>query len=237
MAIDETIEDLAILGLYPITGISSFTWAGKPSADEVAIRTIINIPASEFTHTSCPLEGLFFMSNGVNWVPAFGGQLLAQEWGSITAPIATHDTDAETLFTLTNGTPKALAGMIYVGCGVEITAFFRQTGTHTGTGSINCRMGTSATLLSNGAVGYAAGTAAGAGYDVRIISEVRASTATRVIYNAFQTANGIAVTSKVTENNSHNFGSAYSHNFSFSRVHAGAADSTDLLGYRIKLVP
>jgi len=230
------------VGGVPITGISSFTWAGKPAADEVAIRTIINIPASEFTHTSCPLTGLFFMSDGVNWIPAFGGQLLAQEWGSITSPIASitsQSSGGEVLFTLAKGTPNALGGMLHQALGVEITAFFRQTGTHTGTGAINARMGVSDTLLSNGVVGFAAGTAAGSGYDARIVSEVRPSTATRIIYNAFQATNGSAVTSKVTENSSHNFGSAYDHNFSFSRTHGAASvdDTTTLVGYRIKLVP
>lgn len=225
----------------PMTGIHSYTWAGKPAANEVSIRTIINIPASEFPHTSVPLQGLFFITNGVNWLP-FGDQILAQEWGSITAPIASvtsQSSDGEQLFTLPGGTPNALAGMLHQSLGIEIVAFFRQTGTHTGTGAINARMGVSDTLLSNGGVGFAAGTAAGSGYDARIVSEVRPSTATRLIYNAFQSTNGSAVTSKITENSSHNFGSAYDHNFSFSRTHGAASvdDTTTLVGYRIKLVP
>lgn len=228
-------------GGVAVTGIQSYPWADKPAANEVVIRTIINIPASEFTHTSVPSEGLFFMSNGVNWVP-FGNCILAQEWGSITAPIATvtsQSSDGEELFTLAKGTPRALGGMLHQSLGIEIKAFFRQTGTHTGAGAINARMGISGTLLSNGTVGFAAGTAAGSGYDARIVSEVRPSTSTRLIYNAFQATNGSAVTSKITENNSHNFGSAYAHNFSFSRTHAAASvdDSTSLIGYTIKLVP
>lgn len=52
--------DFEVAGV-PQTGIAEFTWAGKPAATDVAIGTIINIPASEFTHTSIPLWGMYLI--------------------------------------------------------------------------------------------------------------------------------------------------------------------------------
>lgn len=221
-------------GGVDITGIPSYTFAGMPLATEAAVGSIIRIPASEFTHTSIPAWGMYLMTNGLIWLPAFGGQVLAEEWGSLAAPLASHDTDAETLFTLPGGTPNAPAGLILPGMGIEILAVFRDTGTHSAGGAINCRMGTSVPSgTNNTVVGFASG-AAGTSFDVRISNEVRVSSPTKAVYDNFTSTNGAAAATRVYDVTS-TFGSAYAHNFSFSRAHAGASDSTALTGYRIRL--
>jgi hypothetical protein len=217
-----------------LEGIPSFTWAAKPVATEVAIGSYIRIPASEFTHTSIPLIGMILQTDGAKWIPAFGGQILAEEWGSLAVPLVSHDTDAEALFTLPGGTPNAPEGLILPGIGIEILAVFRDTGTHSAGGAINARMGTSATLLSNTVVGFAAG-AAGTSWDVRISTELRIPTSTKLIYDNFTSTNGSAAATRVYDVTG-TYGSAYAQKFSFSRAHSGAADSTALTGYRIRLV-
>ncbi len=218
-----------------VGGISPYTWAGKPDASELAVGSLIRVPASEFSHSSIPLTGMVLESDGVKYIPAFGGQILAQEWGSISSPIATLDSDSETVYTLPGGIPNALSGMLLPGCGIEINAFFKDTGTHTAGGAINARMGISDSLLTNGVVGFASG-AAGTDFDTRISTTVRMISPTAYIYHNFTTTNGAAANPRVY-GMAGLFGSAYDHNFSFSRAHSGTNDVTLLIGYTIKLVP
>ena len=215
-----------------ILGIKPYTWAGKPLATEVTISSIIRIPASEFTHTSVPAWGIFLMSDGVMWRP-MGGQVIAEEWGTLAAPLASHSSISEAAFTLPGGTPIMPAGLILPGMSVEILAIFRDNGAHTGAGAINCRMGVSSSVLTNTVVGFASGSA-GTNWDVQIRTEVRISTSTNGIYHNFTSTNGTTSATRVYDVTS-TFDTSSAHRFSFSRANT-VANPTDLIGYKIRLI-
>lgn len=248
MSLDQTIEDLLVLGVVTrnpvtgalqvngadVTGIPSYDWADIPDPAVVAINSRINIPAAQFPHTSIPLGGMDLKADGVVWRREGGAQVLAEKWnldGTGVATVAAGSTSAQA-FTLAEGVPTLLAGMLYVGMSVEIQTIVKNVNGN-GTAAINVHFGTLGTT-SDPIVAFSTSTAV-ADRDSSVWSFMRVVSSTRVLTSPFTGYNNSGQTN-ATANQAITSGPAVVHKFTIAVTPASASDNFQLTGYRFALV-
>ena len=104
-----------------------YTWAAKPAASSVPVGTHIMIDPSSFGGTHKYNVGPTAVSDGTNWKPAGGRQLIMRASGSNSVPIATGSGTSATLFNIATNFSMPANFFTYAGGGLHIKAKFRKT--------------------------------------------------------------------------------------------------------------
>src|SRR5690349_19765642 len=86
---------------YQIGGVEPmYTWANFPAASSVPIGTTFRIDPSSFGGTYKSNLGILMVSDGTNWKPKGGSQLMASMSSTVASPAVTGTgTGAEAMFT------------------------------------------------------------------------------------------------------------------------------------------
>ena len=126
-----------ILGANPI-----YTWAAKPAASSVDAGTEIRINTSSFGGTYKHSIGPTAVSDGTNWMPAGGMQLLARGAGSAASPLATcTGTGSDVLFNIATNFSLPADFFAYAGGGLLVRAVFQKTGADANASTFRAKIG------------------------------------------------------------------------------------------------
>lgn len=126
-----------ILGANPI-----YTWAAKPAASSVDAGTEIRINTSSFGGTYKHSIGPTAVSDGTNWMPAGGMQLLARGAGSAASPLATcTGTGSDVLFNIATNFSLPANFFAYAGGGLMVRAVFQKTGADANASTFRAKIG------------------------------------------------------------------------------------------------
>lgn len=164
-----------ILGANPI-----YTWAAKPSASAVDVGTEIRINTSSFGGTYKHSIGPTAVSDGTNWKPAGGQQLLARGSGSFGTPLATATaavTGTDILFNIATNFSLPIDFFTHsgVGSGIMIKAVMMKTGADANASTFRSKMGVNNTANTTDII-YSGDTLATALQGVKIDQTARVTT-------------------------------------------------------------
>lgn len=198
-------------------------------ADLKARADLLAIPGAEVHAWDVGQAGVYLVSDGANWRPRDGRQLLFQRFGDITAPLDSKTGATAHTFAL----PQALlipGGLIAPHSRLDIRAEVRRT-TATATSSLNVRLGTAGTT-ADGAV-YSASFAATAGLTAQVNQSARfGAVATR--YTTMVQTNQNAQAATLAERTT-NVNTANDMRVTLDISGANTADVFTLIGYSIWL--
>jgi len=128
---------------YQIGGVEPmYTWANFPAANTVPLGTTFRIDPSSFGGTYKNSLGILMVSDGTNWKPKNGCQLLARGAGSAASPLATSTgTGSDVLFNIATNFSMPAGLLSYVGIGVRVRAVFQKTGADANTSTFRTKIG------------------------------------------------------------------------------------------------
>lgn len=190
---------------------------------------LLAIPGAEIFVWDIGQAGVYLVSDGVNWRPRDGRQLLFQRFGDITAPLDTKT--GATAHTL--ALPQTLlipAGLIAPHSRVDFRGEVRRT-TNTATASLNVRLGTAGTTADNTV--YTASMAATAGMTAQVNQSARFGSAT-TRYVSMNNTNQNAQGNNLVERST-NVNTASDMRVTMDISGANTADTFTLIGYSLYL--
>jgi hypothetical protein len=198
-------------------------------ADLKARADLLAIPGAEIFVWDIGHAGVYLVSDGTNWRPRDGRQLLFQRFGDITAPLDSK-TGAAALALATPQTLLIPAGLLAPHSRLDLRAEVRRT-TATATATLNARLGTAGTTADQAI--YSASFAATAGLTAQINQSARfGAVATR--YTTMVQTNQNAQAATLNERAT-NVNTAADMRVTFDVSGANTADVFTLLGYSIYL--
>jgi hypothetical protein len=198
-------------------------------SDLKARSDLLAIPGAEVFVWDIGQAGVYLVSDGANWRPRDGRQLLYQRFGDTTAPLDSKPGAASMSFAL----PQTLvipAGLIAPHSRLDVRAEVRRT-TATATATLNLRLGTAGSTADNTL--YTASLAATAGLTAQVNQSARfGSVATR--YTSMNNTNQNAQGNNLVERST-NVNTAADMRVTFDMSAANTADTFTLLGYSVYL--
>lgn len=214
-------------------GAAAYTWATKPAASSVAEGTKIVI-------TDYGVPTIEMVSDGTNWYPVGGSQLLySAVFGSLATPTLSVSGAAANFNVGTD--PVIPAGMLTFGVagapiGLRVKARYARSGALTTTITNRIYLGTSATPASNSLL-FTANYAATDTSQLQVSTKFWAETATSGTRTGFMTEGGAAAASSYsTLNTLINTAAAMNVSFGISAYSGGTlTDVISLLKYEIYL--
>lgn len=206
--------------------VLTYTWATRPNYSTTDAGTVISI--SDVGGSS----GSFWKATSGGWVPLNGSVVLASNWGSLAAPVATQTGSTGALFVPTGGAGSLVipATMLITSrSALEIEAMHRRRGA-TATAILSIYLGTAGTVADSKV--FDLSVAATNNQDNRPAVTVGFTTGVATISNwlAPGSANASAYADKTT-----NINIAAAMKISFGISAANAADAFDLVGYTVRL--
>lgn len=161
---------------YQVGGnVPTYTWANFPAANTMVAGTVLRIDPSSFGGTYKSSLGIFMVTDGTNWKPQGGCQLMASMSSTVASPAVTGTgTGAEAMFTTGIATNFSMpAGLLsYLGIGVRIQAYFMKTGADALASTYRVKMGKNNTVGTSDII-YSGTTTAVALREVKVYQEAR----------------------------------------------------------------
>jgi len=158
-----------ILGANP-----TYTWAAKPAATSVAAGTVIRINNSSFGGTYKHTLGPLVESDGTNWRPFGGRQLLCRASSTVASPLATASGATVTAFNVAAHFSLPASFFEYAGGGLDVVGQFQKTGADANASTFSFRHGTVNGAGNDSIVQFA--TSAAANREVELVGRMRVTT-------------------------------------------------------------